>query len=319
MSSFCSGPIANAGAPLVSATWFPTTERTTSTAIALIMNNIGTSMLFILGPLLVPNTTATLSLTRNDSHHQVREDLMQYMYFSCGASGVVFILILLYFPPAPPSPPSISATVQRLNYMNGMKVIASKLNFWLLVLAFSIPNGVMAGLASVIDVNLAGVGISQGTSGWIAFTGVLAASMTALVIGCVEDRFKGHIKIFIISLYSAGVLAFGAFLFIYYKMVASVPLLFATLCLTTAGVLSTGPLFFSMASEVTFPAGEALTNGTLTILFKASAIVFLFVLSIPDVSTEWMNWCFLGSLLLSLPLMVLFKPSYHRSEVETNN
>lgn len=46
------GPVAMAGAPVISSVWFPTRERTTATAVGTIMASFGTGASFLIGRLL---------------------------------------------------------------------------------------------------------------------------------------------------------------------------------------------------------------------------------------------------------------------------
>ena len=61
------GPVLMGGPPLVSATWFPPHQRTTSTAISTAFAFIGIAASFLIGPLIVPdvqtkNSTAWVSI-----------------------------------------------------------------------------------------------------------------------------------------------------------------------------------------------------------------------------------------------------------------
>ncbi len=47
------GPVCQGGSPALSATWFPTNQRTTSTAIATIAAVVGSAFSFIIGPSIV--------------------------------------------------------------------------------------------------------------------------------------------------------------------------------------------------------------------------------------------------------------------------
>lgn len=46
------GPVAMAGAPVISSVWFPSRERTTATAVGTIMASFGTGASFLIGRLL---------------------------------------------------------------------------------------------------------------------------------------------------------------------------------------------------------------------------------------------------------------------------
>ena len=281
------------------------------------MNNIGMAMSFIAGPILVPGVSAEINpLPKGDQYQQIKADVLKYMYITFGSCALVFLLILAYFPAEPPVPPSVSAGIERANYKEGIRMIIKNVNFWILALAYSIPNGAGTGWVSVIDLILSDVGVSQTTAGWIGFAAAIVSSFGAIILACLADIFKGRIKQFLIILYSIAALTFILFIFIYYKVIISMPLLYISLITAAFGALANAPLFYSMASEVAFPAGEAVTNGAFTILFKLVSITFLLVLSMPGVSTSWMNWCFIASIVVSLPVLLLFKEQYRRLNMD---
>ena len=43
------GPVAMGGPPVLSALWFPANERTTATALNIVLNNLGLGASFIIG------------------------------------------------------------------------------------------------------------------------------------------------------------------------------------------------------------------------------------------------------------------------------
>ena len=49
------GPIAMGGPPLISATWFPVHQRTTATALMVVIAGFGLALSFIIAPLIVPD------------------------------------------------------------------------------------------------------------------------------------------------------------------------------------------------------------------------------------------------------------------------
>uniref|UniRef100_A0A2C9L285 Major facilitator superfamily (MFS) profile domain-containing protein n=1 Tax=Biomphalaria glabrata TaxID=6526 RepID=A0A2C9L285_BIOGL len=140
------GPIGSGAMPTLSSIWFPADERITATAIASSISALGSALPFILGPLLVtdipPNrnettTAAPVSTSLSSANHLVlytmepgnvtaariqreRDEIMKYMYYSCGFAGLVFLIILIYFPAKPPHPPCLSASVEREKYWSGL-------------------------------------------------------------------------------------------------------------------------------------------------------------------------------------------------------
>ena len=215
------------------------------------MNNIGMAMSFIAGPVLVPGVSAEINpLPKGDQYQQIKADVLKYMYITFGSCALVFLLILAYFPTEPPEPPSVSAGIERANYKESIRMILKNVNFWILALVYSIPNGAGTGWVSVIDLILSDFGVSQTTAGWIGFTAAIVSSVGAIILACLADIFKGRIKQFLIILYSVAALTFILFIFIYYKVIISMPLLYISLITTAFGALANAPLFYSMASEV---------------------------------------------------------------------
>ena len=47
------GPVTQAGPTLLSSTWFPSEQRTTSTAVAALCGSMGVALSFVVGPLVV--------------------------------------------------------------------------------------------------------------------------------------------------------------------------------------------------------------------------------------------------------------------------
>ncbi|XP_046573339.1 solute carrier family 49 member 4 homolog [Haliotis rubra] len=130
-----------AGPALVSATWFPPKQRATATAMSAIFSFIGISVGFIIGPLFVPqpdkpslNMTDVLSIssprrinstgftpTPAGNIAEVRSGIMRLMYTECAACVLLLLLVVVYFPAKPPSPPSLTASIERISHLQGIK------------------------------------------------------------------------------------------------------------------------------------------------------------------------------------------------------
>ena len=191
------GPVALSLAPLISAVWFPPQQRTTSTALASLSSYVGAGLAFIFGPLLVPdvvNQDKTLgksidySKIRNnmssDQLHLLKEKIMSFMYIELGASAVILLVIIVYFPKKPPLPPSLTATIERLDFKDGFKRLVSNKQFLLLLFISGITLGVYNGWASILDLNLSQFGLGEKTAGWLGF----GASVTGIVAGIAISR-----------------------------------------------------------------------------------------------------------------------------------
>lgn len=54
------GPVTQAAPTLLSSTWFPTEQRTTSTAVAALCGSLGVALSFVVGPLVVKDIKSEL-------------------------------------------------------------------------------------------------------------------------------------------------------------------------------------------------------------------------------------------------------------------
>ena len=60
------GPVTQAAPTLVSSTWFPSEQRTTSTAVAALCGSLGVAISFLIGPLVVKDIKCELDSMRPD-------------------------------------------------------------------------------------------------------------------------------------------------------------------------------------------------------------------------------------------------------------
>ncbi|XP_052254258.1 solute carrier family 49 member 4-like isoform X2 [Dreissena polymorpha] len=335
------GIIGYGGAPVVSAEWFPASERTTATAIAGAFNNLGLALSFVIGPYLVPlrklypnNTTMNAStifveevvvdnytyLSNSFIDYDIpkeRDDLMLYMYYSCGWSVFCLLLFLIYFPSKPQLPPSPTASMQRLEFKVGLKKLLVNRTFWLLCLTFGVSNGILGCWQGVLDVNLSDHGVSQDMAGWLGFYGVIAACVAALCVARVADIFAKQMKWFLIGLYLSGGACFTIFVLALISVVPDTAVvLYSTYIIANLLLEASSPLFFEMACEVTYPIAEGITNLVLTLVNSIAGLLFLFVQLIPNIGTMWENWCLLGGIFVGIPVLFLYRESYNRLDID---
>ena len=177
--------VQNAGVVVLSATWFPPHERMTATAIATLASYLGSAFSYIVGPNLVPDVdygnlthyhageSIDIDKLRNNTTPEQMKFLLtrinDYLFIEAVLVGLLFFAVLVYFPAKPPSPPSLSSAAGRLDFISGAKTLLQNRSFWLLLLIFSLSNGVSWGWSSVQDLIFSGVGIDQKTAGWLGF------------------------------------------------------------------------------------------------------------------------------------------------------
>lgn len=187
------GPVAMAAPPLVSAAWFPPSQRTTATAISSLACYSGTALSFVFGPMLVDDVGKLTNETSGSIDYEklrkslnasqiakYKHQIMNFMYMEFGVTAFIFLCVLIYFPNKPRTPPSITAAIGRLDFAIGFKALLRKKRFWLLVFIYGLSTGVYGAWCSVLDLNLSGFGIDQKTAGWLGFGAVVAGSVSGI-------------------------------------------------------------------------------------------------------------------------------------------
>nr|KAG5705692.1 hypothetical protein BaRGS_026631 [Batillaria attramentaria] len=337
------GPVVQGGGALFSNLWFPPGQRATSTAIATLVGYMGNSLAFILGPELVPSPPTggdsngtipdgngtlkvypvrVLSLGDNntgltDDYTDPQSGILDYLYYQAAAAGVLLLLVLLYFPDKPPHPPSLSAALEREDFKPGLVKLVRNKQFWLIALAYSIPLGVFEVWDIVLDVNLNTIGISQTQAGWLGFYSVIGGCATGLVISRFADIFFRQLKLFMVLAYLVSAIFVLWFIIIYigilpFDMVS----IYAAVILSGVFLDGCCPLFYELVCEAAYPVGEGVASCFLQMLCVLFGMAFASVQQIPNVGTTWMNWCLLGAICVSLPLLLCTKETFNRADLD---
>ncbi|XP_071103143.1 solute carrier family 49 member 4 homolog [Haliotis cracherodii] len=327
-----------AGPALFSATWFPPNQRATATAVSTVFNYFGISVGFIIGPLMVPQPDESslnitdmtpinsssqgnsnpFSLTPHANLSEVRSGIMRLMYTECAACVLLLLLVVVYFPAKPPSPPSLTASMERPSYLQGLKGLFTHKRFWVIMVAYSVPTGVYMVFAAILDVILNGVGVSQYHAGLIGFYATIGGCVAALVMSRIADLCLRHMKMMLLILF---VLATASTLWFVLLRLSFIPFSLVSLYISCIlmGVFINGsiPLFFELGCEASYPIAEGVTGAVLTMANNLTGVIFLSVLQIPRIGVAWMDWCMLGSVAVTVPLLLLFTEKYTRTDIDT--
>jgi FLVCR family MFS transporter len=187
---------------------------------------------------------------------------------------------------------------------------------------YGISSGVLAGWASVLDVNVKHFGIGKGEAGWIGFYSIIAGSVGALVFSRINDCLPRHTKSILLILMFGAAAAFTWFLFMCLKIF---PLSRVTLYLsaTAGGLFVNGavPLFYEVAAETAYPIPEDVSLGMLTLMNNMFCLVFLLLpmfSELKETMKDWMNPTMAGSCFICIPLLIFFKTRYQRLSVDLN-
>ncbi|XP_038058623.1 solute carrier family 49 member 4 homolog [Patiria miniata] len=312
------GPVMMSAPTELSAVWFPPHQRTTSTAISSTSAFFGMSLSYLVGPLVVtslpPNSSSNAESIDPKEKALYFKEIMKLMYIECGAVAVVVIAALLYFPEKPPTSPSLSATKPRESFKDGALKIIKNIHFWLPAAAYSISTGVYDGWNTQLDtIFKTTLNIGQETVGWIGFISNIAGMLGGLIVSRLVDILGGRMKAVLISL------TLAAFVSCVWCVLLSMKYISYSLVSVYIACIFIGlfinacvPIYFEITVEGMYPVSESNITMVLTFMNNVTALIFLLLPMIPNLSVIWMNWLLLGSVFVCLPLLMMYKEHYNR-------
>jgi len=320
-------------APLaISAVWFPPEERVTATTIAQVFNGLGTGMSFLLASQIVrPIDDIITNGTQipDKELKSLERDIQWYMYSNAIPAGILFILIIAYFPSAPKKPPSVSSYQSRLDFFTGFKEVMKSRAAWLIAIGCSIPQGIVVAWTAMMVVNLTQICVGENclTQNWVNYLGIYAtvvSTIAAILVARAADMVKGKLKeaiivllclaavvFFLLSLISIGVFQFGNLLYVQISV-------YFLLLMGNSLVVSSMPLAMELAMEICYPAAEGVVGGWISIWFNIATVVFLSLFGIPGIGTSWLDYVLPLSCVVAIPFILPIKVEYRRMMMDVN-
>ncbi|XP_067935939.1 solute carrier family 49 member 4-like [Watersipora subatra] len=320
--------ITMAAPPLLSVIWFPLSERTTATALSSMAGYMGTGMAFLTGPYITgTRVTANDVKTRANLTKEFVDDLragvQNVVYFDTAVAVMSITMILIYFPPKPPKPPSKSQTVEREDFWQGIKHLATNLQFWILNIAYNVPNGAFNSWIPLVSVNFLPLGVGETTAGWIGFASIMVGCFGSVGMSMIVDCFKRKIKLFMVFFNIVSVVIFAILVGIQLRFIpvpssALVPLLYLLCMLAAFTINGVIPLYYEFGCEIAYPVHEGLSCSFITVINNLVGMSFFLLFQIHElaVDTEWMSCTCLGTCLLSFPLIFILKERFYRLDLE---
>ncbi|XP_055070854.1 solute carrier family 49 member 4 [Misgurnus anguillicaudatus] len=312
------GPTVMGAGPLLSTTWFAPDQRATATAIASLVGYLGSACAFLFGPLAVPapNDTHIFSGTIHVTHNHIGDRIQFVLYTEFGMIAAIFVAILFYFPSRPPIPPSVAAASQRLSYRSSICRLLSNMRFLMIALAYSVPTGVVAGWAGVLDMILTPAKINQVDAGSIGFWSIVGGCVFGVAMARFADSIRGMLKLILVLMFAGASLAATWFTLTCLPRLTHLPSTEATLytsCILVGIFINSSiPIFFELIIETVYPVPEGITCGLVTFLSNLFTGLLLFFLTFYFTELSWLNWCLTGSCIFSLLLIIFFRESYDR-------
>ncbi|XP_043105339.1 solute carrier family 49 member 4 [Puntigrus tetrazona] len=310
------GPTIMSAGPLLSTTWFAPDQRATATAIASLIGYLGSACAFLIGPLAVPAPNGTVGSTVYWTQNHIGDRIQFVLYAEVGMIAALFVAVLFYFPSRPPIPPSVAAASQRLSYRSSICRLLSNMRFLMIALAYSVPTGVAAGWAGVLDMILTPAKVSQVDAGWIGFWSIVGGCVFGVAMARFADYIRGMLKLILVLMFAGASLAATWFTLTCLTRLTHLPSTKATLytscILVGIFINSSVPIFLELFIETVYPVPEGITCGVVTFLSNLFTGLLLFCLTFYFTELSWLNWCLTGSCIFSLLLLLFFRESYDR-------
>ena len=229
--------------------WFPLRERATAAGLG--------SLAIYLGILLGLAVTPPLV-----THMGIPGTLMVYGIASAVVAGVFLAL-------ARERPPTPVGREARALVLDGVKRLLHHREFLILLLLFFIGLGAFNAVTTWIEDIVRPRGFSIDQAGMAGGLLVLGGVIGAVIIPPLSDRMRRRIPFIILALAGAipGLVGI-TFAVRYWELLASAFVLGMFL-------LSSGPLGFQYAAELTYPVPEGTSNGLLLLAGQVSGIAFI--------------------------------------------
>ena len=304
----------------VSEVWFPFNERTTATALVALAAGLGSSTSFIIGPLAVsmPAMNGSQILLNEINIPSIREQIQHLNYAMFAVTVALLLLCCVYFPDKPPTPPSVTAASQRYDFKRGILALIRRRSMWVLAIVYGVGIGSYASWASVLDIIVNPLGITQTEAGWLNFYGGVGGVFWGIIMGKIADLFKRRMKLLLVVDCLLAAVCFAWFTFQWNGILPrSIPMLYVAAISGITLLVSTTPLFIEIACEASYPIAEGLTSGFLSMHINFTATVFLLVGLIPNIGTAWTNWWLTVVPVAVIPILMFYRVQYQRIEIDS--
>ncbi|XP_074540873.1 choline/ethanolamine transporter FLVCR1 [Halichoeres trimaculatus] len=288
----------------VASVWFGPREVSTACATAVLGNQLGTAIGFLLPPVLVPTTPDDIELTGHN--------ISIMFYGTAAVSTVLFILTVIVIKDRPPLPPSHAQAVlpdsppEDYSYRQSVFSLLKNKAFILLLISYGIMTGSFYSVSTLLNQMITSCYENQElNAGRIGLTLVVAGMVGSILCGLWLDYTKTY-KITTLIVYILSFL--GMLVFTFTLDLDNIYLVFFT-----AGVLGffmTGylPLGFEFGVEITYPESEGTSSGLLNAFAQIFGIIFTLIQGKLTTSMDsplagnlfLCVWIFLGILLTAL-------------------
>ncbi|XP_037305860.2 feline leukemia virus subgroup C receptor-related protein 1 isoform X2 [Pungitius pungitius] len=297
----------------IASVWFGPREVSTACATAVLGNQLGTAIGFLLPPVLVPNTPDNIELTGHN--------ISVMFYGTAAVSTALFILTVIVIKDRPLLPPSHAQAVlpsspaEDYSYKRSIVNLMRNKAFVLLLVSYGIMTGSFYSVSTLLNQMIMDCYKDQDqelNAGRIGLTLVVAGMVGSILCGVWLD----HTKMYKMTTLIVYILSFLGMLVFTFTLNLNILLVFFTA--GALGFFMTGylPLGFEFGVEITYPESEGTSSGLLNAFAQIFGIIFTLIQGKlitnhnPRVGNLFLcAWIFLGILLTA----------FIKSELKRNN
>jgi len=274
---------------LLSANWFPESERTRATGLSVNSQLLGVALGMVLTPIIV--------VTYN----------LEVMLFIYGLySLIIGIIFVLIARDKPPTPPSLTIKTEKTVLKGSSRLLFRNKQFLIIVVIFFVGLGAFNMVSTYIELIVAPRGLTAIDVGNLGGLLILGGMIGAILMSTLADKLRIRELLIKISL------VIGAVSFFVISFASSTAMLYLFGFLLGFGLLSVGPVLLEYTVDITVPVPEASSNGMLMVVGSISGI--LFILGFEGFTTPSGDY-FPALMVLSVLSLITFLLSFFLKEV----
>jgi MFS family permease len=237
---------------LLSANWFPESERTRATGLSVNSQLLGVALGMILTPILVIN-------------FNLEGMLFIYGLYSL-IIGIVFVIVAR---DKPPTPPSIVVQKEDVYKKTGFRQLLLNKKFGLISVIFFVGLGAFNMVSTYIELIVVPRGLTAievGNLGGLLFFGGIIGG---IIMSILADKLQKRVLLIKISL------LITTFSFFVISFASTAVMLYIFGFLLGFGLMSVGPVLIEYTVDITVPVPEVSSNGMLMVIGSISGILFI--------------------------------------------
>lgn len=193
-------------------------------------------------------------------NRESKQEIANLMIAQAGICVIMCGIVTCLFKKKPEFPPSVSASQERELFWPAFKKVFQNRDYLLLVLAFSMSNGTLNVLATLIDLISKPYGFSTFDNSVFGTLLIASGIIGAVVLGGIVTVLKKYKKVCIFTCLGALV---SLLLFIYTLEEKSMIITCFSISLLGLVLTPLQPISYEFGIELTYPIGEAMTGGIL--------------------------------------------------------